>query len=321
MTKKIIFLAILLLGTIAQIKVHGKLIPLLHPNSLTTEKSAKNSEEEYQDQESPPNNSQECNHTINLVNDFYACDEDGNSFEEFNIDLDELKTRLIGSQTGLTVTYHDPAGNLIDFSLGTQFVVNQRRILVRATDANGCIRETSFNLFVQPPPNVPILNDVLECETYVLPELPAGSHFFTGISGGGTMLLPGEVITNTRLIYIYANVGLCTSQSSFKVTIDKTLCPMNAEELPPMKFPSFFTPNEDGINDYWHFIPPAETNDARIIYIQIFNRYGLLLKQLDSKSQGWDGTFMGSPMPPSDYWFRAIDNFNNVFTGHFTLKR
>lgn len=321
MPKKITFFFILLLGYLAQINVYGKPIPLLQTSALIPEKSALNTEVAHQDLETLTNNGQECNHTINSVDDFYACDEDGNKFEEFNIDLDDLKTQLIGSQTGLTVTYHDPGGNLIDFSLGNQYVVNQRRILVRATDESGCIRETTFNLFVQPPPNVPIFDDVLECEIYILPELPEGSSFFTAISGGGTMLFPGETISNTKQIYIYAKVGLCSSESSFKVTINKTICPENPVGIPALEFPNFFTPNEDGINDYWHFIPPTDTNDVRILTIQIFNRYGLLLKQLDSNLPGWDGTFMGSPMPPSDYWFRAIDNFNNVYTGHFTLKR
>ncbi|MBW2939138.1 T9SS type B sorting domain-containing protein, partial [Aureisphaera sp. CAU 1614] len=39
---------------------------------------------------------------------------------------------------------------------------------------------------------------------------------------------------------------------------------------------------------------------------------------------GWDGTYNGSPLPSSDYWFRVEykeDETNKTFTGHFTLKR
>lgn len=86
-------------------------------------------------------------------------------------------------------------------------------------------------------------------------------------------------------------------------------------------FPKFFTPNGDGINDLWQFVPPSTANDVALELIHIYDRYGLFLAQLSPTSPGWDGNFNGRPMPPSDYWFRAVDNLNNVFKGHFTLKR
>lgn len=86
-------------------------------------------------------------------------------------------------------------------------------------------------------------------------------------------------------------------------------------------FPKFFTPNGDGINDFWQFVPPSTANDVALELIHIYDRYGLFIAQLSPTSPGWDGNFNGRPMPPSDYWFRAVDNLNNVFKGHFTLKR
>lgn len=86
-------------------------------------------------------------------------------------------------------------------------------------------------------------------------------------------------------------------------------------------FPKFFTPNGDGVNEFWQFIPPGGGSDSTLLFIHIFNRLGMLLKQLDPTSQGWDGTFNGQPLPASDYWFRAVDTSNQVFQGHFTLKR
>ncbi|WP_146743712.1 T9SS type B sorting domain-containing protein, partial [Aequorivita sp. CIP111184] len=40
--------------------------------------------------------------------------------------------------------------------------------------------------------------------------------------------------------------------------------------------------------------------------------------------QGWDGTYGGSPLPSSDYWFRieyTEEGQTKEFKGHFTLKR
>lgn len=85
-------------------------------------------------------------------------------------------------------------------------------------------------------------------------------------------------------------------------------------------FPKFFTPNGDGINDTWQFIPPPSgLNPIRELHI--FDRYGKLLAQIDPRSQGWNGTFNGRPLPASDYWFRAVNENNQVLQGHFSLKR
>lgn len=88
-------------------------------------------------------------------------------------------------------------------------------------------------------------------------------------------------------------------------------------------FPKFFTPNNDSINDFWQFIksPDDENTEVLLITIQIYNRYGQLIAQIEPESEGWDGNFRGKPMPPSDYWFKAIDNNMKEYKGHFTLKR
>ncbi len=86
-------------------------------------------------------------------------------------------------------------------------------------------------------------------------------------------------------------------------------------------FPKFFSPNGDGVNDYWQYIPPEMSGELTLIRIEVYNRYGQLLVQIDPTSRGWDGTVNGGTLPASDYWFRAIDNTNNELIGHFSLKR
>ncbi|MFT7065354.1 MAG: gliding motility-associated-like protein [Sediminicola sp.] len=66
-------------------------------------------------------------------------------------------------------------------------------------------------------------------------------------------------------------------------------------------YPKFFTPNADGFNDFWN-VKGIETLVDPVIFI--FDRYGKLLKQLDQNTLGWDGTYIGNPMPSSDYWFK-----------------
>ena len=86
-------------------------------------------------------------------------------------------------------------------------------------------------------------------------------------------------------------------------------------------FPIFFTPNGDGINDFWQFDPPQESSKEIVDIIYIFDRYGILLKQINPDSKGWDGNIGGSPLPSSDYWYKAIALNKKEVSGHFSLKR
>ncbi|MGB5553491.1 MAG: T9SS type B sorting domain-containing protein, partial [Flavobacteriaceae bacterium] len=89
----------------------------------------------------------------------------------------------------------------------------------------------------------------------------------------------------------------------------------------PKNFPSFFTPNQDGANDFWQYIPNPETGEINIELIRIYDRYGNLIKHLDPRSKGWDGSYNGRRLPESDYWYHAISFSGQELKGHFTLKR
>lgn len=126
----------------------------------------------------------------------------------------------------------------------------------------------------------------------------------------------------------YQSNNVFTSIPSGQVTVfvrDKNGCGITQEtveqDLTVEGFPKFFTPNGDGINDYWQFIPPVNSGSNNLSSIFVFDRFGLLLAQLDPTSQGWNGDFNGSPVPASDYWFKAITQDSKELKGHFTLKR
>ena len=88
-------------------------------------------------------------------------------------------------------------------------------------------------------------------------------------------------------------------------------------------YPKYFTPNGDGYHDSWNILSVSNQLSAKI---QIFDRYGKLLKEIRPSSDGWDGTYNGAMLPSSDYWF--VLYYNEPVTGeptllnaHFTLKR
>lgn len=117
------------------------------------------------------------------------------------------------------------------------------------------------------------------------------------------------VLPGTHTVYVRDKNGCGISQDTI------------VQDLTLEGFPKFFTPNNDGINDFWQFISPSESDAIIIVDIKIYNRYGLLIAQIDPDSPGWDGTFRGKPMPASDYWFDAVDLNNREIKGHFSLMR
>ncbi len=93
---------------------------------------------------------------------------------------------------------------------------------------------------------------------------------------------------------------------------------VSSERLFLLYYDKFFTPNDDGVNDYWQIINSQKEED---IEIHVVNRYGRTMAILDYNDQGWDGRHNGVDLPSDDYWFRVVRNNGDVHFGHFTLKR
>jgi len=101
---------------------------------------------------------------------------------------------------------------------------------------------------------------------------------------------------------------------------DKNGCGIVEAQVSVIGFPRFFSPNGDGMNDYWQIKGIASRNQLRG-NIRIFDRYGKLLYILDPAGPGWDGRFNGNLVPSNDYWFTATLADGRTFTSHFALKR
>lgn len=123
------------------------------------------------------------------------------------------------------------------------------------------------------------------------------SHIFENVSGG------------FHTVYVRDKNGCGIVQR----TVDRDLV---AED-----FPYFFTPNGDGVNEFWQYIPPKQNFEIGLQTISIFDRFGSFLVQIDANSKGWDGHFRGRPLPSSDYWYQAVMTNGQKISGHFSLKR
>uniref|UniRef100_UPI00404A5214 choice-of-anchor L domain-containing protein n=1 Tax=Flavobacterium sp. TaxID=239 RepID=UPI00404A5214 len=102
----------------------------------------------------------------------------------------------------------------------------------------------------------------------------------------------------------------------YTIYVKNTACGVVEENVTLLGYPKFFTPNNDGVNDYWviNFLP-----DDAVIYI--FNRFGKLLYSYTKTGIGWDGFFQNKPLPADDYWFILQYGSLKIFKAHFSLIR
>lgn len=115
------------------------------------------------------------------------------------------------------------------------------------------------------------------------------------------------------------------SAGAHTVTIlDKNGCGSVTENIVVVGFANYFTPNGDGTNDTWS-IEGMTSLDSPVL--SIYDRYGKLIKQLQG-NQNWDGTYRGTLLPESDYWFKLSYKdakgdwvVAKYINNHFSLKR
>ncbi|MES2554657.1 MAG: gliding motility-associated C-terminal domain-containing protein [Bacteroidota bacterium] len=89
--------------------------------------------------------------------------------------------------------------------------------------------------------------------------------------------------------------------------------------------PNSFTPNADGINDF--FLPIFTSGfEADDYSLTIFNRWGELVFDETDHLIGWDGTYAGNVVQNGVYTYRiefkyAANDGREVVTGHVTLEK
>jgi gliding motility-associated-like protein len=94
-------------------------------------------------------------------------------------------------------------------------------------------------------------------------------------------------------------------------------CEYYIEKVFVKSYATFFTPNNDGENDFWRL--KDFPFDKYSIFI--YNRFGNIIKEIPSDTGFWDGNFNGNPAPSANYWFKVVTENGQIFTGNFSLLR
>ena len=81
---------------------------------------------------------------------------------------------------------------------------------------------------------------------------------------------------------------------------------------------SLLTPNGDGINDVWNIDGLSNYAQCKV---NILNRWGQILYNSIGYAIPWDGTYNGTPLPASDYFYIIdLGNGGQVYKGTITIK-
>ena len=190
-------------------------------------------------------------------------------------------------------------------------------VTLTKTNATNCSR--SRDIFVNASDIATItqeditVNDLLDNNTVIINNpgsLGLGNYWFALESIDSSITYPYQ----DEPVFSYVKAGFYTLYIE-----DKDGCGTASLPISVIGYPKFFTPNNDGYNDFWQiqgisaFVQPDSD-------IYIFDRYGKLLKRLNPASPRWDGTFNSRLMSSDDYWFKVLLQDGRIFTGHFSLK-
>lgn len=108
-----------------------------------------------------------------------------------------------------------------------------------------------------------------------------------------------EILNNTPEICY--RITAFEKDGNLQMTSSNIAC---VDIYPVVFIPTAFSPNNDGVNDFFKPVCAGLT-----IYIfEIYDRWGQLLYSDTPESKGWDGTFHGKPLPPDVYIYRLSAN-------------
>ena len=187
-------------------------------------------------------------------------------------------------------------------------VVNtQGTYTVQVTNANQCSRIRTITVTA---------SDTAVISNVVVSDLSDNNSLQIIATGNGSYLYSIDG-SNYQTAAYFTNL----TAGIYTVYVKDTYgCGITTKEISVLGIPNYFTPNDDGYNDFWSINGTNEqlNSEAKIF---IFDRYGKLIKQLSPQNQGWDGTFNKQPMPSDDYWYSIQFQDGRNRKGHFTLKR
>ena len=182
--------------------------------------------------------------------------------------------------------------------------------------ANGCINSKEQQIKVYPVPLVNAGPDKIILE--------GGSERITGSGSGGNISYlwsPGRWLNSDS---IPDPVTSATDDITYTLQVTSSdgcvaTDEMQVKVLKAPSIPNAFSPNGDGINDYWE-IKHLSTYPAATV--AVYNRYGQFVFQSKGYGKPWDGTLNGKGVPAGTYYYIVNPgNGRKQMSGYLYLVR
>ena len=202
-------------------------------------------------------------------------------------------------------------GNAIAGETNYTLTVNTAGLYtVKVTNSQGCSRTRTFTV---------VASDKAKITDVKIVDLAESNSITVSVAAslGDYVYALDDENGNYQTDNVFENVSAGIHTVYIK---DLNSCGIERKEVAVLGIPNYFTPNNDGNNDYWN-IKGANSSFNTNTIIYIFDRYGKLVKQISPQDHGWDGTFNSLQMPASDYWYSIQLEDGRVVKGHFALKR
>lgn len=205
--------------------------------------------------------------------------------------------------------YSEPNAGGIEFLPGDEIdIPGVYEVYIHKTLDN-CSAETKFSIIVsQAQEPLEIEDVILQCENYILPELPIGSEYYSEANEGGVRIAAGTEILFNQTIYVVTKSlegpNYCVAESSFNVSYKE--CPI----------PRGISPNGDGFNDY------LDLSTYGVTSLVIYNRYGLEVYSYGlGYTNQWKGQDKnGNSLPDGTYYYSIVSH-GKVKTGWIQINR
>lgn len=180
-----------------------------------------------------------------------------------------------------------------------------------------CTAQDNLRVTVSPTPTIdagPPASITLG-QSYTIPATGSqGTYVWTPSTGlsSASILQPVATpqVTTTYTVQVTSNG--CSATSSVVITVIP-YC---------IKVMEAFTPNGDGINDFWLI---TQGNCLKTAKAQVFNRNGGKVYESNNYRNDWNGTYNGKPVPDGTYYYivsyTLLDGKSEVKRGSLTILR
>ncbi|WP_159800231.1 T9SS type B sorting domain-containing protein [Flavobacterium sp. MK4S-17] len=249
--------------------------------------------------------------TAGQPQDLELCDlyENGTRLFDIASNDDAVRNGMPNTQVTYYASVTDARNKTNPLSSPYRNTSPQQTIWARLENISGCYGHDikTFTLNIIPLPDIDFdlrIKDFTDNNNSISVEMPDPENY--------QFSLDGNIYTDTSF---FGNL----EPGPYTVYIKaKTGCKTVSRDAVILNYPTFFTPNGDGANDYWTIPYLRLKPDARVT---IFDRYGKVLYGFKGRDKGWDGNFNGASLPATDYWFTLQLENGRIIKGHFAMIR